>query len=68
MSSSTDEHTSVRRHTHTECTPTTAMDTTSTCHKLCLPILASLSREQRGQYQTQRRWLRENCGLKTELL
>lgn len=49
----TDEHTSVRLHTPTECTPTTAMDTTSMCHKLCLPTLASLSREQHGQYQRQ---------------
>lgn len=51
---SADEHMSVRLHTPTECTLTTAMDTTSMCHKLCLPTLASLSREQHGQYQ--RRW------------
>lgn len=46
-----DERMSVHLHTPTECTPTTAMDTTSMCHKLCLPTLASLSREQHGQYQ-----------------
>lgn len=50
---STEEHTSVRLHTHTECTPTTVMDTTSMCHKLCLPTLASLSRGQHGQSQRQ---------------
>lgn len=46
----TDEHTNVHRHIHTECTPTTAMDTIFTCHKLCLPTLASLSKEQHGRY------------------
>ena len=51
-----DEHMSVLLPTHTECTPTTATDTTSMCHKLCLPTLASLSREQHGQCQRQWGW------------
>lgn len=47
-----DEHTSVHRNTLIECIPTMATDTISMCHKLCLPILASLSREQHGQCRT----------------
>ncbi|MEQ2208437.1 hypothetical protein XENOCAPTIV_030709 [Xenoophorus captivus] len=43
-------HMSVHLHTPTGCTPTMAMDTTSTCHRLCLPILASLSREPLGGF------------------
>ena len=44
---------SVHLHTLTECIPTMGMDTTSMCRKLCLPILASLSRELHGQYEHQ---------------
>lgn len=56
LSLPTDEHTSVHRRTHTECTPTTATDTTSTCHKLCLPTLVSPSKEQHGRYRAQHGW------------
>lgn len=45
-----DEHMSAPLRTPTECTPTTATDTTSTCLRPCLPTPGSPSRELHGGY------------------